>query len=113
MAAKLKSQGLKEYLLLLASLEEPDPAAQEALLARSAKGDPEAVRAMVEAYLPKVLHWVSPRRGEAMSFQELIAIGNCALIEAVKSYQGPPADFESRACLAVHAALDTALKIGA
>ena len=85
MATKLKSkQGLKDYLLLLSSVEIIDEARQAELLMRSEAGDPVAVRELVEAYLPKVLAWVSPRRGEALSFQELIALGNCALIETVK-----------------------------
>jgi len=114
MAAKLKSrQGLKDYLLLLSRVEPLSPERQERLLNGAAMQDPAAVRELVEACLPRVLSWVSPRRGEALSFQELIAIGNCALIEAVKSYHGKSADFEARACLAVHAALDTAFKIGA
>lgn len=114
MATKLKSkQGLKDYLVLLSQLRPVGPEAQAALLKRCAKGDAEAVREMTEAWLPKVLAWVSPRRGEALSFQELIALGNCALIETVKSYRGKCEDFESAACQAVHQALDTAFKIGA
>ena len=114
MATKLKSkQGLKDYLLLLASLESLDEIRQAELLIQAEAGDPVAIREMVEAYLPKVLAWVSPRRGEALSFQELIALGNCALIETVKSYSGKSSQFESKACIAVHAALDTAFKIGA
>ena len=114
MAAKLKSkEGLKDYLLLLSKVEPIDPVTQRNLLLQCSAGDPVAVREMVEAFLPRVLHWVAPRRGEAFSFQELIAIGNCALIEMVKNYKGDPAKFETRACMAVHAALDTALKMGA
>jgi DNA-directed RNA polymerase sigma subunit (sigma70/sigma32) len=112
MAAALKSkQGLKDYLLLLSSLGSLDARSQEALLQRCCAGDASAVRAVVEAYLPKVLQWVSPRRGEALSFQELIAIGNCALIETVKAYRGSSASFEAKACKNVHDALDTALKM--
>jgi DNA-directed RNA polymerase sigma subunit (sigma70/sigma32) len=114
MATKTRTkQGLKDYLLLLASIQPADPGRQAALLELAGRGDAAAIREMVEAYLPKVLAWCAPRRGEAMSFQELIAIGNCALIESVKNYRGRPADFEAKACLAVHAALDTALKMGA
>jgi DNA-directed RNA polymerase sigma subunit (sigma70/sigma32) len=114
MAVKLTSrQGLKDYLLLLGSLGELDEARRGILLKRSALGDAQAGRELVEAYLPRVLKWVAPRRGEALSFQELIAIGNCALIETVKSYRGDATKFDERACLAVHQALDTALKMGA
>ena len=114
MATKLKSkQGLKDYLLLLSTVGTLDEAGQAELLALAALGDTNAIREMVEAYLPKVLAWVSPRRGEAFSFQELIAIGNCALIESVKTYRGKPSQFEAKACQSVHAALDTAFKIGA
>ena len=112
MAAVLKSkQGLKDYLTLLASLGQPDPQRQEMLLQRCSAGDSAAIREMVECHLPKVLQWVAPRRGEALSFQELIAIGNCALIEAVKAYRGPAAGFEAMACQHVLEALDTALKM--
>jgi DNA-directed RNA polymerase sigma subunit (sigma70/sigma32) len=114
MATKLKSkQGLKDYLLLLSSVGELSEARKEELLGQAAQGDSAAIRELVEAFLPRVLYWVAPRRGEAFSFQELIAIGNCALIETVKSYHGKPSDFDAKACLAVHAALDTAFKIGA
>jgi DNA-directed RNA polymerase sigma subunit (sigma70/sigma32) len=112
MAAKLKSkQGLKDYLILLASLAPLGAEREAELLGLSRAGDAAALRELVEGYLPRVLHWVAPRRGEALSFQELIAIGNCALIDAAKAQTGGP--FEEKACLAVHAALDTALKLGA
>lgn len=114
MAAKLKSrQGLKDYLLLLSTVEGLDEARQAELLQGATFGDAASIRELVEAYLPRVLAWVSPRRGEALSFQELIAIGNCALIETVKSYKGDSRKFEGKACQAVHEALDTAFKIGA
>ena len=112
MAVKLKSrQGLKDYLVLLSTLEPLGKAREAELLALSSQGDSAALRELVEGYLPRVLHWVAPRRGEALSFQELIAIGNCALIETAKARKN--GNFEARACQAVHSALDTAFKIGA
>jgi DNA-directed RNA polymerase sigma subunit (sigma70/sigma32) len=112
MAAALKSkQGLKDYLILLNSVKTPNLDRQAELLQRCSAGDKSAQREMVEGYLPKVLHWVSSRRGGAFSFQELIAIGNCALIETVKAYHGDPMRFEAKACLYVQEALDTALKM--
>jgi len=113
MAAIKTKQGLKDYLLLLAKIQELDPAREAGLLAKCAEASAEAQRELVEAYLPKVLRWVAPRRGEALSFQELLAIGNCALIETVKGYRGDPARFEAAVCDAVHGSLDTALKMGA
>jgi hypothetical protein len=114
MAAKLKNaQGLKDYLLLLSTLVELGAEEAGELLLKSRMGDAAARRLLVEGMLPKVLRWVAPRRGEALSFQELLAIGNCALIETVKSHKGDPSRLDEAACLAVHAALDNALKMGA
>lgn len=112
MAAKLKSrQGLKDYLLLLSTIGPLDSSREFQLLELSRHGDEEAVRQLVEAYLPQVLAWVSPRRGQALSFQELIAIGNCALIEAVKAYRGRPEKFKSAAQQGVDRAVEMALKM--
>src|SRR5580698_5935378 len=96
MAAKLKSgQGLKDYLLLLSKVEALDSQEESRLLELSRQGDRDAIRQIVEAYLPKVIAWVSVRRGEGPNFQELISVGNCALIESVKAYRGIPEKFEA------------------
>jgi DNA-directed RNA polymerase sigma subunit (sigma70/sigma32) len=113
MAATKMKRGLKDYLLLLSTFPEPDAASLAERLRLSRQGDAGARRLLVESLLPKVLSWVSARRGEGLDFQELIALGNCAMIEFVKSYRGPVESLEDEACAAVLSALDTALKMGA
>lgn len=114
MSSKLKVKaGLKEYLLLMASLEAPGPDEQAALLMASRQGDEGAFRSLVEGYLPKVVRLVSSRRGEALSFQELIGLGNAAVLETVKQYRGSAVGLEAAVAAAVHDALDHALKLNA
>ena len=104
-------QALKDYLLLMASLEPLGLEEQADLLVKLRKGDAEALRVLVEGYLPKVLLLVAPRRGEGFSFQELIAIGNSAVIECLRDFKGAAAGLEDKVCQTVHDALDTAFKL--
>lgn len=106
-------QALKDYLLLMASLEALGVDEQASLLLRLRKGDDRAARELVEGFLPKVVLWVAPRRGEGYSFQELIALGNSAVIECLQEYKGDAASLEAKVCQTVHDALDTALKLQA
>jgi DNA-directed RNA polymerase sigma subunit (sigma70/sigma32) len=103
--------GLKEYLQLMAMLQPLEDFELEALLEAKKQGDPKALRELTEAFLPSVLRLVSPRRGEGRSFQELISLGNCAVIECLRSYRGSYAALDARICQAVHDALDAALKM--
>ena len=104
-------QGLKEYLLLMATLPQASASEREALLEAKKQGDPQALRELSESFLPDVVRLVSPRRGEGRSFQELISLGNCAVIECLRSYRGSAAALDARICQAVHDALDAALKM--
>ena len=114
MAADLKIKaGLKEYLQLMASLEPMTLEDQAEALAASQSGDRAAFRSLVEAQLPNVIRLVSGRRGEALSFQELIGLGNCAVLEAVKRYRGPIGGLETAVVAAVHDSLDNAFKLNA
>jgi len=115
MASTLKKHqdGLKEYLGLMARVDRLSAHRKAGLLEASRSGDAGAYRELVEGYLPQVLGWVAPRRGEALSFQELIAIGNAALIESLKAYQGPAHGLDEAAQGAVHEALDAAFKLNA
>jgi DNA-directed RNA polymerase sigma subunit (sigma70/sigma32) len=93
---------------------QPLNARQEQRLLKAARGGDEAsLRALVENYLPRVVHWVSPRRGGALSFQELIALGNCALMQTLGSWNGDPKGLADAAFLGVRGAIDEALKAGA
>ena len=106
-------QALKDYLLLMATLESLEPQEIAALLPKCKKGDQKALRELVENFLPKVVLWVAPRRGEGFSFQELIALGNSAVIECLHGYKGEAARLEDKVCETVQDALDTALKMQA
>lgn len=107
------SQGLKDYLVLMSSLEAVTPQEQSRLLSSYMGGEEGALRQLIEAFLPKVVVWVAPRRGGGYSFQELIAIGNCAVIETLKDWRGQAADLEEKIRKSVHEALDTAFKMNA
>src|SRR5262245_2965867 len=106
------SHALKDYLILMSSLTPMSAADRAVLLSRYQRGDQSALREMVESFLPKVILWVAPRRGEGRSFQELIAIGNSAVIATLKEFKGAPLQMEERVCQAVQDALDSALKLG-
>jgi DNA-directed RNA polymerase sigma subunit (sigma70/sigma32) len=116
MPSKLKTkEGLKDYLLLMNTLQaQQDMDAQELgrLLQDWKQGDEGAFRSLVEAFLPRVIAWVSPRRGEGPSFQDLIAMGNAAMMAGLKKAQaGDAGKLETKLCQAVHDALDSALKL--
>lgn len=111
--ATRKGRELKDYLQLMAAMPAPESVEVEALLQGVRAGESAALRKLAEVWLPQVVAWVAPRRGEAASFQELIAIGNCALIETLKGYSGSVGRLEETLFEAVHDALDHALKLGA
>jgi hypothetical protein len=116
MPSKTKiKEGLKDYLLLMNTLQAQgmDSQDMERLMEDWRQGDEGAFRSLVEGFLPKVLGWVSPRRGEGQSFQELIALGNTAMMASLKKAQqlAGAGALEARLCQAVHDALDSALKL--
>ncbi len=105
--------GLKDYLALMAGVDRLSFHRKAGLLEASRCGDAGAYRELTEAYLPLVVSWVASRRGEALSFQELIGIGNAALMENLRNYQGPVQGLDEAAQGAVHEALDAAFKLNA
>ena len=80
--AEKQSTQLKQYLQVMAGLERLNLAQEKECLCKMASGDEDSRRRLVESYLPRVVAWAGEFRGGALRFEELIELGNQALVVA-------------------------------
>ena len=80
------SESLKKYLKEISRLPRITAEEERVLGKKIQKGDPEALRRMVEANLRFVVSYAKRYRGCGLSFLDLINEGNIGLIEAAKRY---------------------------
>jgi DNA-directed RNA polymerase sigma subunit (sigma70/sigma32) len=80
---------LKDYLTCLAQIRRLQPE-EEAQLENSLRRtqDRDARRLLEEAYLPRVLGWVSAYRGLGYEYETMIKMGNKALLRGLRRYHG-------------------------
>lgn len=76
---------LKKYLNVVAQIKPLAPSQEQECLALVAAGEEQARRLLVESYLPRVVSWVNPFRSGPLRFDELIELGNQALVVAAWS----------------------------
>jgi RNA polymerase primary sigma factor len=80
------SESLKKYLKEISRLPRITADEERVLGRKIQKGDPKALRRLVEANLRFVVSYAKRYRGCGMSFLDLINEGNIGLIEAAKRY---------------------------
>jgi len=80
------SESLKKYLKEISRLPRITAEEERVLGKKIQRGDPEALRRMVEANLRFVVSYAKRYRGCGLSFLDLINEGNIGLIEAAKRY---------------------------
>ena len=82
-----KPYKLKDYLLCLQGLPRLQPQSEKTYIRRLVEqDDAEARQRLEENYLPRVLSWVAPYRGLGSDLDELIEIGNRALLKGLRRY---------------------------
>jgi DNA-directed RNA polymerase sigma subunit (sigma70/sigma32) len=109
LTANTKTDQLKEYLGLMQHIRPLAPHQEKACLSLLQAGDHQARRHLVENYLPRVVSWVAPMRGQGLTFEELIEAGNQSVIRNLEA--GLSADnLEEKLRQAVLSDMDSALQ---
>jgi DNA-directed RNA polymerase sigma subunit (sigma70/sigma32) len=78
------SFNLPNYLNCMLHIPSLSPEDLEMAVQARACGDAWAARLLEERFLPKVVRWVHPYRGRGLEFQNLIELGNRALIKGLR-----------------------------
>jgi RNA polymerase primary sigma factor len=84
--------------MYLKELEAIPPATEQekaSLIEKLAAGDKEVANRLVELHLNLVAESAREKRGQGVTFGDLIQEGNMGLIQAVSEYTGSPEDFET------------------
>ncbi len=79
-ATETKTDRLKQYLNVMTQIKPLEEAQEKECLSQMAAGDEQARRHLVESFLPRVVAWVREYRGAGLRFDELIELGNQALV---------------------------------
>jgi DNA-directed RNA polymerase sigma subunit (sigma70/sigma32) len=77
-------RALCAYLQMVAGLPRLSDAQRQALAAEAGAGDALALRALAQSHLPWVLAAAAQRRGAGVRFDRLLAVGNQALLRALR-----------------------------